>query len=221
MKFLQGYSKFQLFVHGSAWVPLLWTLLDWAQGDLTYNPIQAATQRTGLFAITLLVLSLACTPLNTYFGFRAAVKVRRALGLYAFMYAAIHLLIFAFLDYQLDFSLINEIVFEKPYAFVGFLSFLILLVLAITSFKFWMKRLGKNWKLLHRLVYLAGVLVVIHFFWAVKGNLATLSGDILVPLLYGLALLLLLLVRIKPIKGFLLSLRKARMEKRGDVLPAD
>lgn len=221
MRILHGYSKFQLIVHGSAWVPLVWTLVDWARGELTFNPIQAATQRTGLFAITFLVLSLACTPLNTYFGLRAAIKVRRSLGLYTFMYALIHLSIFAILDYQLDFSLINEIVFEKPYAFVGFLSFLILLTLAFTSFKFWMKKLGKHWKMLHRLVYLAGILVVIHFLWAVKGNLASLSGDIMAPLLYGLAVVILLLLRWKPVKNLLLGLRKARPEKRGKVLPAD
>lgn len=221
MKFWQSYSKFQWFVHLSAWVPLAWTLLDWARGELTFNPIQAATQRTGLFAITFLVLSLACTPLNTYLGIREAIKVRRALGLYAFMYAAIHLSIFAILDYQLDFSLIGEIVFEKPYAFVGFLSFLILSALAVTSFKTWMKKLGKQWKILHRLVYLAGVLVVIHFFWAVKGNLNSLSGDIQAPLLYGLIVLALLLLRWKPVKNFLLGLRKKRPGKRSEALPAD
>ena len=221
MRLLAGYSKFQRFVHFSAWVPLVWMLLDWARGELTFNPIQAATQRTGLFAITFLVLSLACTPLNTYLRIREAIKVRRALGLYAFMYAAIHLSIFAILDYQLDFSLIGEILFEKPYAFVGFLSFLILLALAFTSFKTWMKKLGKQWKMLHRLVYLAGILVVIHFFWAVKGNLTSLSGDILAPLLYGLVVVILLLLRWKPVKNFLMGLRKARPAKRGEVLPAD
>jgi sulfoxide reductase heme-binding subunit YedZ len=109
--------------------------------NLTANPIQAITLRTGKAAIVLLVLTLSVTPINTLFGFRQVIKVRRALGLYAFLYAGLHFAIFIGLDYVFDLELIIEAIFDKPFALVGFLTGLILIPLAITSTKGWMKRL--------------------------------------------------------------------------------
>lgn len=200
-------TRWQWLVHLTAWIPLILTAWDAYSGNLTINPIQAATQRTGQFAITLLVLSLACTPLNTLFGWRTALKLRRPLGLYAFMYAAIHLTIFLVVDYGLNWDLLKDVLFEKAYIIVGLSAFTILLALAATSFKYWQKRLGKNWKRLHQLVYAAGVLVVVHYFWAVKGDWLSLSGDILRPLLYAVVVTLLLLARINWVKGQVVKLR--------------
>ena len=204
-------SRFQWFVHLAAGVPLAWLILDLIRDNLTVNPIQALTLRTGKSALIFLILSLACTPLNTVSGFHQALKVRRALGLYAFLYASLHFLIFIGLDYQFDTDLLIEAIFEKKYALVGFSAFLILLSLAITSTRGWMKRLGRKWTRLHRYVYLAGVLVVVHYVWLVK-------SDIRVPLLYGAFVLALLIARIPPIRRSLSQLRQHRIIRTNRII---
>ena len=198
---LPRFTKFQAAVHIAAWIPLIWLIYSWMTNNLTFNPIQAAELRTGKFALVLLILALACTPLNTVFGFRQAIKVRRALGLYAFMYASIHFLIFIGIDYQFDLVLLQEAIFEKRYAFVGFAAGLILLALALTSTRGWMKRLGRTWTQLHKLVYLAGILVIVHYVWLVK-------SDIRIPLLYGALVLLLLVLRIPTVRRHASKIRQ-------------
>jgi methionine sulfoxide reductase heme-binding subunit len=183
-------------VHVVSWVPLAWLLFDYFSGNLTVNPIQAATIRTGKYALIWLVLSLTCTPLNSLFGWRWALRLRRPLGLYAFMYAAVHVFIFVAIDYAFAWGLLVSEVALKPYIVVGLSAFTILFLLALTSFRWWMKRLGKNWKRLHRLVYLAAVLVIVHYAWAAKGDVLQLSGDSQQPFAFGLAVALLLLVRL-------------------------
>ena len=194
-------SNFQLLVHIGALVPLAVLLWDASTDNLTVNPIQAATLRTGKIALVLLVLTLACSPINMLTGFRPALKARRALGLYTFMYAAIHFYIFVGLDYVFDPELLKEAIFEKRFALVGFGAFMILLALAVTSFKWWQKKLGRNWKRLHRLVYLAGLLVIIHYVWLVK-------SDIRVPLAYGALVGVLLIMRIPRLKKAVVRLRQ-------------
>lgn len=195
------FTKFQAAVHIGALLPLVWLLYNWSIDNLTFNPIQALELRTGKFALVLLILALACTPMNTVFGFRQALKVRRALGLYAFFYASIHFLIFIGLDYQFDLTLLQEAIFEKRYAFVGFAAGLILLSLAITSTRGWMKRLGRTWTRLHKFVYLAGILVIVHYVWLVK-------SDIRVPLLYGALVLVLLILRIPSVRRTVSHIRQ-------------
>jgi len=194
------FTRFQIAVHIGSLIPLSLLLWDYFADNLTVNPIQDITFRTGKAALVLLVLSLACTPLNTVFGFKPALKVRRALGLYAFLYVCLHFLTFVGLDYGFDLGLIYEAIFEKRYALVGFAAFLILLSLAITSTQGWMKRLGKNWKRLHRLVYLAGLLAVVHYVWLVK-------SDIREPLTYGAVVGLLLVARIPVFKKGVMKFR--------------
>lgn len=183
----------RILTHVGALLPLALLIWDYWQGRLTVNPIQDITFRTGKYALVLLVLSLACTPLNTLLGFKSVLRVRRALGLYAFMYVSFHFLTFVGLDYVFDLALIREAIFEKRYALVGFAAFLILLPLAITSTKGWMRRLGKYWKRLHRWVYLAALLAVVHFTWLVK-------SDIREPLLYGAVVVILLILRISGVR---------------------
>ncbi|UCD41718.1 MAG: sulfoxide reductase heme-binding subunit YedZ [Chloroflexota bacterium] len=201
---LPRFTKFQAAVHIAAWIPLALLVFNWFTNNLTFNPIQALELRTGKYALVLLILALACTPLNTVFGFRQAIKVRRALGLYAFMYASIHFLIFIGLDYQFDLILLQEAIFEKRYAFVGFAAGLILLALAVTSTRGWMKRLGRTWTRLHKLVYLAGILVIVHYVWLVK-------SDIRIPLLYGALVLTLLILRIPAVRHKASKLRQNRL----------
>jgi sulfoxide reductase heme-binding subunit YedZ len=194
------FTTLQIAVHLAAWGLLAWLVWDAITGNLTINPIQAATQRTGKYALVFLVSSLACTPLHTLFGFRQVLKARRALGLYAFMFAAIHFAIFVWLDYGFDWVLLQEAVFEKRFVLVGLTALSILLALAFTSFKYWMKRMGKNWKRLHKLVYLAGGLVIVHYAWAVKGDVLNLQGDIFQPLAFGILVTLLFVMRIPAVR---------------------
>jgi sulfoxide reductase heme-binding subunit YedZ len=197
----------QVIVHVAALLPLAVMMWDGLNGDLTINPIQEITARTGKTALILLVLSLACTPASSLFGFRMALRWRRPLGLYAFLYAGLHFATFVFLDYGLDPVLLREAIFEKRYALVGFTAFLLLVPLAITSTRGWMQRLGKRWKKLHRLVYPAALLVVVHYVWLVK-------SDIRVPLAYGAVILALLAARTKPVKRAVSRIRTAFSQRR-------
>jgi sulfoxide reductase heme-binding subunit YedZ len=205
--FFQRYTPLQIAVHIYGWSVLVLLLIDYFTNNLTANPIQALEQRTGRHAITLLVLSLACTPLNNIFGWRELIKRRRALGLYAFLYATLHVIIFVDLDYGLAWSFILQTIIEKPYIIVGVLSFLMLVPIAFTSFDIWKRRLGKNWKRLHQLVYLIAPLVALHYAWGKKGDFFRLQGDIIRPLIYSVIILILLSMRIPQVRKALASLR--------------
>ena len=206
MKIFNRYTPLQIAIHLYAWSALVWIVVEFLMGSFSINPIQELEQRTGRHAITLLVLSLLCTPLNTLLKFPELLKRRRTLGLYAFMYATIHVIIFVDLDYGLAWSLILQTIFEKPYIVVGLITFLMLIPLAITSFDVWKKRLGKNWKRLHQLVYIIGPLAVLHYFMSKKGDFLTFSGDIIRPLIYGAILAVFLIMRISPVRKYLASL---------------
>jgi sulfoxide reductase heme-binding subunit YedZ len=190
----------QAAVHVSALVPLVFLIWDGLHGNLTANPIQAITLRTGKADLVLLILCLACTPANIVFGLRQAVRWRRPLGLYAFLYVSLHFLTFTALDYGLDLGLLRDALLAKPYALVGLSAGLLLVPLAITATRGWMRRLGKNWKRLHRLVYPAAVLAVLHWGLLVK-------SDTRLPLLYGAILAVLLLLRTRPVKRAIAGLR--------------
>ena len=113
------FTPLQIAVHIGAWIPLVWLVWAYTTHRLTVNPIQDAMQRTGKYALVLLVLCLACTPLNTLLGWQGVIKVRRALGLYAFLYAAIHFLILSGLDYQFNFVFLYADFRGKLYVWVG------------------------------------------------------------------------------------------------------
>ena len=201
------YTPLQIIMHIYAWSALVHLVFDYFVGNLSVNPIQDLEQRTGRAAITLLVLSLMCTPLNTLFGWKELLKRRRALGLYTFMYATIHVLIFLDLDYGLAWSLIIQSIVEKPYIIFGLITFLMLTPLAITSFDIWKVRLKKNWKRLHQTIYVIAPLAVLHFALSKKGDIFHLQGDIVRPLAYGLVVLILLLLRIPRLRKFFASFR--------------
>ncbi|MBW7884736.1 MAG: sulfoxide reductase heme-binding subunit YedZ, partial [Caldilineaceae bacterium] len=152
-----------------ALTPLFLLIWDFYRGEISVDPVNAINNRTGRAAIIVLFLSLACTPANTIFGFRKANTVRKSLGLIAFLYAGLHVLNFVGLDYAFNFNLIfQDALLDKPYILAGSVAVLILIPLAITSTRGWMRRLGKNWKRLHRLAYGAGVLATLHFLWQAK-----------------------------------------------------
>lgn len=202
------FTPLQILVHFGGWLPLGLLVFDFLTDNLTANPIQAIEQRTGLNAITFLLLSLACTPVASVFGWKELTQRRKALGNYGFLYAALHVTTFFILDYGLSLAAVWRDVGTKSFIIIGALSFLLLLPLAVTSFNYWMKRLGKNWKRLHRLAYIISPLVVVHFFMAKKGDLLNLSGNIIQPLAYGAVALILLLLRLAPVKKPLIALRQ-------------
>jgi len=189
----------QILTHIGALLPLAWLLWAYWQGLFIIDPVREITTRTGKTALILLILSLACTPMNTMFGFKQALRVRRPLGLYALMYAGLHFLTFLGLDYGFDLHLIRQDILDQRYVLVGFAAGLLLLLLGITSTQGWQKRLRKNWKRLHRLVYLAGILAIVHFTWLAKDNR--------VPLRYGAVVSLLLMVRIPIIRRAISTVR--------------
>ena len=189
-----------VLTHVAALAPLILLLVDYATGRLSFNPIREITLRTGRYALILLVLSLACTPVRVLTGWNPVMRLRRPLGLYAFMYAGLHLLVFAGLDYGFKLSLIWEELAQRRFIQVGLVAFLLLLPLAVTSTRQWIAKLGKSWKRLHRLVYLAALLALLHFLWVVKGDLRR-------PLVYAVVVVLLLVVRIPPIRDALTNLR--------------
>jgi sulfoxide reductase heme-binding subunit YedZ len=199
------YTPLQIAMHIYAWSALVLLIFDFYTGRLSANPIQDLERRTGHHAIVLLVLSLMCTPIYTVFKWSEPLKRRRALGLYTFLYATIHVIIFADLDYGLAWSRLLEEVFQKPRLIVGMIAFVLLIPLAITSFEIWKKRLGKNWKRLHQAIYLIGPLVVLHYVWSKKGDVFSLQGEVLKPLVYGLIIAIFLIFRIPPIRKALAS----------------
>jgi sulfoxide reductase heme-binding subunit YedZ len=174
----------RLVTHIAALLPLIVLIWDFTQDNLTANPIREIQLRTGASSINLLILSLACTPINILTGFRPVLLLRRPLGLYAFFYALLHFINFIGIDYGFNFALIREDL--RRYAVV---CSALLLPLAITSINRLKRRLGKNWHRLHWLVYLAAILAVVHYIWQTKaGNSPSL--------IYGAVLLVLLAIRL-------------------------
>ncbi len=197
-------------VHFLAPLPLILLAGAYFTGNLTINPVQAAAQLSGDFAIIFLLLTLACSPINTLFEIPMVLKLRRPLGLWTFYYASLHLLINVGLDYRFDFRLFRLDNMDKPYILWGLLTITALTLLALTSRKWWKKTLGKNWKKLHKLVYIAGITAVIHLALVVKGNLLELKGDLWKPLAAGIILVVLLVLRLPFVKSWISIQRQKR-----------
>jgi methionine sulfoxide reductase heme-binding subunit len=206
-------ARYQLLVLIAGLIPLAWLVFSALTNNLTVNPIQAVEQRTGRYALYLLVASLACTPVYIVSGWSVPLRWRRPLGLYAFMYALIHFLTFLGLDYGFNLKLIWADVAGKRFIFVGAAAFSILLMLALTSTKSWQRRLRKMWTRLHRGVYVAGGLVIAHYTWSVK-------ADIRPPLAWGAVIALLLVLRLPPIKRWFVAHRARRRITKSPTLRA-
>lgn len=168
----------------------LWLMVRATLADaLGADPVAELTHRTGDWALRFLLLSLAMTPLRRVLDQAWPIRFRRLLGLYAFFYACLHLTIYVVLDLNGYWAQILEDIVKRPFITVGFLAWLLLTPLAITSTRGWIKRLGRRWGLLHRAVYAVGILAVLHFFWLVKADLRE-------PLIYAAILALLLGLRL-------------------------
>jgi methionine sulfoxide reductase heme-binding subunit len=165
-----------------------WWLRDGLRG-LGANPIERVLHHTGWWALILLLVALAVTPLRRITGLNQLARLRRPLGLFAFFYATLHLAIYVGLDQFFAWAFIMEDLLERPFITVGFLAWLLLLPLALTSNRASIIRLGRRWVLLHKLVYLAAPLAVIHYFWRVR-------ADTRAPLLFAATLVVLMALRI-------------------------
>ena len=179
-------------VHALALTPLAvlaWRIGQvWTEADIDAlgpDPVATIEHTLGLWALRLLLLTLAITPLRQISGQAALLRFRRMLGLYAFAYASLHLGAYLVLDLRGWWTLVFEEIAERPYITVGLAAWLLLVPLAVTSTRGWMRRLGRNWGRLHRAVYAVAVLAVLHFWWIVK-------SDYREPLLYAAILTALL-----------------------------
>ncbi|KAA2285993.1 sulfite oxidase heme-binding subunit YedZ [Arenimonas fontis] len=159
------------------------------RADLGPDPVAALTHGTGDWALRLLLVCLAMTPLRRLSGRSWPIRFRRMLGLYAFFYACLHLGVYLVLDLGAYWRQILEDIVLRPYVTAGFSAWLLLLALALTSTRGWMRRLGRRWGQLHKAVYAAGILAVLHYLWLVKADLRE-------PLLYAALLAVLLGLRL-------------------------
>jgi len=166
-------------------IPFVLLLLKVLQNDLGPDPAKELALETGEWSIRFLLLALAMTPLRHLSGRMEFAQRRRMVGLFALFYASVHFLVWVIFLLGLRWGAILEEVVERPYITIGFSSFMILIVLGATSPRVMVRKLGKNWRRLHRLVYVAGVLAIIHLVWIVRTDLseALLYGAILAGLL--------------------------------------
>lgn len=158
-------------------------------GGLGANPIEFVTRSTGTWALVGLLMTLTVTPLRRLTGLNQLVRYRRMLGLFAFFYVCLHFVTYLWLDQFFDPAAIIKDIIKRPFITVGFAAFVLLIPLAVTSTNAMMRRLGRRWTLLHRLVYLIGGLGVLHYLWLVKRDLTE-------PLIYLAVLACLLALRL-------------------------
>ena len=204
-------------------VPLALIIYDLLDGGIPGEWIKEITHRTGFAGLILITITLAITPLRRITGWNQLQSYRRMLGLFAFTYITIHFLIYVILDKQVPFDpsyAISEIVKDigkRPYITVGFTGFVLMIPLALTSTKAWIKRLGKNWVRLHALIYVTAMAGVIHFTWSQKADRAR-------PTTIGLILVLLLALRLVPLRTFQrlrghTTVKPLPVDGRADVTP--
>lgn len=175
-------------VFAAALIPAAALVYDFYTSNLTANPLDYITDQTGTWALAFLVISLAVTPLRRFSGWNQIIRLRRMLGLFAFFYALLHLLTWIVLINYFDVQSMVEDVAKRPFITIGMATFLILLVLAITSNQLSIRKLGRRWQTLHRFVYAAAIGAVVHFWWLVK-------ADITVPRRWAVAVAALLGIR--------------------------
>ena len=180
---------FKAFVFLLCLVPFFRLFVLALQDDLSANPVEFVERATGFWTLFILLLTLSLTPIRLLTGIAWPIQLRRMTGLFMYFYACLHITTYVWLDHSFLWPDISHDILKHPYVLVGFSAFLFTTPLAITSNSFMIRKLGRRWKQLHRLVYLIGILGVVHFWWLVK-------KDIREPLLYGCILLALLAIRI-------------------------
>jgi sulfoxide reductase heme-binding subunit YedZ len=169
----------------SALAPFAWLVFRAVTGRLTANPVEDIELTTGIWALRFLLITLAITPIRRLTGWNRLIQFRRMLGLFAFFYATVHLLTYLTFDQVWDLGLVAKDVAKRPFITAGMAAFLLMVPLAITSTRGWIRRLGRRWQLLHRLVYFSAAAATLHFVWKVK----VVIGE---PVYYAAILLMLL-----------------------------
>ena len=179
----------KVLVFSLCFAPTLVLIWDSLTGGLSVNPIEDITHRTGDWALRFVLLTLAVTPFRWLSGWNEVIRYRRMLGLFTFWYASLHFSTYIVFDHFFDVRSIADDVIERKYVTAGFFGFVLMLPLAVTSTQGWIRRLGKRWSVLHRLIYVAAVAGVVHFLWLVKLETSE-------PLIYAAVLSGLFLVRV-------------------------
>jgi sulfoxide reductase heme-binding subunit YedZ len=185
---LSKWTKVTIFV--LCLVPLVLVGVRTVQGNLTANPVEFLQHFTGDWALRLLILCLAVTPLRKLLNLPNLIRFRRMLGLFAFFYLCLHLLTYIGPDQGFDLAGMWRDVQKRRFITVGFIGFVLLIPLAVTSTNGWVRRLGgRRWQMLHRAIYISAICGVIHYYWLVK-------SDVRKPLFYGVLVAILLLWRV-------------------------
>jgi sulfoxide reductase heme-binding subunit YedZ len=197
-----GLRNPNIWVFAICLLPLARLVVLGGSGGLGANPIEFITHSTGTWTLTGLMVTLSLTPLRRLTGRTDLIRYRRMLGLFTFFYACLHFVTYIWLDQFFDLAAIAKDVIKRPFITIGFAAFVLLIPLAATSTRAMMRRLGRRWQQLHRLVYVVAMLAVIHYAWLVKKDLTE-------PLVYGAALVLLLIMRL-PWGVMLLQLARSR-----------
>ncbi len=162
------WAKWMVF--GLSLLPLLRLIVLGLQDGLTANPIEFITRATGDWTLYFLCLTLAVTPLRRVTGLNALIRFRRMLGLFTFFYASLHFLTFIWFDHFFDLAEMMRDVLKRPFIAMGFSAFVLLVPLALTSNDFMLRKLGRRWSVLHRLIYLIAILALLHFWWMRAGK---------------------------------------------------
>lgn len=195
------------WIFGLCLLPLVRLVALGASGGLGANPIEFITRSTGTWTLVGLMVTLSVTPLRRLTGRADLIRYRRMLGLFSFFYVCLHFVTYIWLDQFFDPAAIIKDIIKRPFITVGFTAFVLLIPLAATSTHAMMRRLGRRWQQLHRLVYAVAILGVIHYFWLVKKDLTE-------PLIYGAVLVLLLGMRL-PWGVSLLKVARSRFVPAG------
>lgn len=187
MKGAKKIAKVVVFL--AALVPLALLVRGMLAGDLGVNPAETIQLETGRWTFKFLLLTLAVTPVRRLTGWNIVIQYRRLLGLFAFFYGSLHFAAYWAFDLVFSFGRIAPDIAKRPFILMGFLALVLMAPLALTSTKGWIRRLGRRWTLLHRLVYVSAVCAAIHFAWKQK----VITGD---PVLYAAILAILLAARL-------------------------
>lgn len=175
-------------IHVLSLIPVAYLVYGIFTDNLGANPVEALTEETGIWTLRYLLITLAITPLRKLLGWTWLTQLRRMLGLYAFFYALLHFLVYVVFDQGLSLAYTYEDIVERPFITVGFAALCILLALTLTSTNGWRRRLRAGWNRLHQLVYLAGILVLLHFIWLTR-------ADYLEPAIYTSVFIILMIPR--------------------------
>ena len=180
--------------------PLVWLLVRTLTGRLGINPVEDLELTTGIWTLRFLVITLAVTPVRRITGWNRVIQYRRMFGLFTFFYVCVHFAIYIGIDQFFAFGAILKDVAKRPFITMGFTAFVLMIPLALTSTKGWIRRLGRRWQVLHRLIYISAVCAAIHYLWKVKVMIGS-------PVYYAIGIALLLGFRI------LWQLRSAKLLK--------